>query len=166
MKKKVMRLKDRVNNKFYYMAQDTFLGYLRTAMNIIGSLLIGHVVFGHAVDNTVLESVIGGALSVSSTIWGVAVKTATLDMVSSSLSKVITFAGGLAVEKGIITGATLVAVMGATPLIAAEIMKRVQRQQNQNVATGKTGVSDLAGVKTIVKAGQDIVPVVTTPTKS
>jgi hypothetical protein len=147
------------------MTRETFLGYLRTAMNIVGSLIVGSVIAGHAVTAPVLEGVIGGALSVAATIWGIADKTAGLEQITSALSKVITFAGGLLVSSGLLKDNTLTAIGGLIPLLADEINKRIHGQNIQNLVTGKTPVQDSQAAIIAQKKGAVINPDVTTPPK-
>jgi hypothetical protein len=145
------------------MTRDTFLGYLRTVMNIIGSLIVGSVIAGHAITNEVLEVVIGGGLSVAATIWGIVDKTAGLEQITSAISKVITFAGGLLVSSGFLKDNTLQAVTGLVPLLADEINKRIHSKKDENIATGKLGVEDLKAATIVEKKGEEVAPVVTTP---
>lgn len=145
------------------MSKDTFLGYLRSAMAIVGSLVLGKVIYGTPVTTDVIDSLIGGGLFVASTIWGIYDKTATLEMVTSALFKVISLAGGIAVAKGLITGVTLTAILGLIPLLGAEIIKKVDGQKEKNIASGKLGVKDLKAAQEIKKAGESITPVINTP---
>jgi hypothetical protein len=71
------------------MTKDTIFSLLRSALTIVGSILLGKNIFGTAVDNSVIEAVIGGALFVGSVVWGIADKTATIEMLQSALLKVV-----------------------------------------------------------------------------
>jgi len=143
------------------MTRDTFLGYLRSAMAIIGSLLIGKDIFGTPVTTEILDGVIGGGLFVASVIWGIADKTATEEQVSSAIFKVFTLVGGILLAKGIISSITLTAILGLVPLLAAEIVKRVIHGKDEKVATGQLGLLDTKGAQTAMKKGENINPVKT-----
>lgn len=147
------------------MNKDTFFGYLRTAMTIVGSLLVGKAIFGHNVDTEVINSVIGGALFVGSAVWGIVDKTATLEMITSALSKTITFIGGLFVTSGWLKDSTLTAIMGLVPLLAAEIGKRVNNAKEQKIVTGTMGVKDLKAATNVENKGGSAAPVINTPGK-
>jgi hypothetical protein len=147
------------------MTKDTALGWVRTIMVIVGSFFIGKVISGHDVTGPVLDGFIGSALFVVSVVWGVFDKTANEEMINSALYKVITFAGGLAVSAGWIKANNLEALLGLVPLLAAEIIKRVNSQKDARVAAGTLGVSDLSGAAKVVNKGEAIKPVINTPAK-
>lgn len=156
-------MKEISNQQLINMTKETFLGYLRSAMAIVGSLVIGRVIFGTPITTDVIDGLIGGGLFVASTIWGIRDKTATLEMVTSALFKVISLAGGIAVAKGLITGATLTAVLGLVPLLAGEIIKKVDSQKEKDIASGKLGIKDLKAAQEIKDSGKLISPVINTP---
>jgi hypothetical protein len=145
------------------MTRDNFLGWLRTAMTIAGSLLIGNVILGYSITNEIVDGIIGGGLFVASVILGVRDKTASEEMINSALFKVISFAGGIAVTAGYLKASVLIAILGAVPLIGAEIVKRIANKKDQRIVKGTLGVADLKAAVNVEKKGEDVRPVINTP---
>ncbi len=118
------------------MTQDNLLSALRALLIIAGSYVVGHNVFGHAISSSTWQIVVGAAVTVASTIWGIATKTSSIEGVESAVRSVITSVGGLFVSAGVLTGDSLNALLGLVTAIAPIVQSMLSKTKNQQIASG------------------------------
>lgn len=118
-------------------------GIIRTLLSAFGAFLVGKNLFGHAVDQSYLQEVIGLVMGVISVIWSIVDKSATVEMVQGGLRQAITFIGGLLVGAGTITGQTLDSVLGIITAIGPFIQGYLARVKNNQLDSGKITITHL-----------------------
>lgn len=123
------------------MTQENLLSTLRATLIIVGSYVVGHNVFGHAVDSSTWQIVAGSVVTVASTIWGIVAKTTTIEGVESAVRSVITSVGGLFVSAGILSGDNLNAILGLVTAIAPAIQSALSKSKTQQIASGSLTTS-------------------------
>lgn len=119
------------------MTQDNLLSSLRAVLIIIGSYVVGHNIFGHAVDSSTWQIVAGAVVTVASTIWGIASKTTTIEGVESAVRSIITSVGGLFVSAGILSGDNLNAILGLVTALAPAVQSALSKTKTAQVASGQ-----------------------------
>ena len=117
------------------MTQDNLLSSLRAVLILVGSYLVGHNVFGHAVDSSTWQIIAGAVVTVASTWWGIAAKTTTIEGVESAVRSIITSVGGLFVSAGVLSGDNLNAILGLVQ-VAPLLQSMLSKSKNQQIATG------------------------------
>lgn len=118
------------------MTQDNLLSALRALLIIAGSYVVGHNVFGHAISSSTWQIVVGAAVTVASTIWGIATKTSSIEGVESAVRSIITSVGGLFVSAGVLSGDNLNAILGLVTALAPLLQSMLSKSKNQQIATG------------------------------
>lgn len=118
-------------------------GIVRTLLSAFGAFLVGKNLFGHAVDQSYLQEIIGVIMGVISVVWSVVDKTATVEMVQGGIRQLITFIGGLLVGAGKVTGETLQAILGIVTAIGPFIQGYLERTKNNQLDTGKITIEHL-----------------------
>lgn len=118
------------------MTQDNLLSSLRAVLILVGSYLVGHNVFGHAVDSSTWQIIAGAVVTVASTWWGIAAKTTTIEGVESAIRSIITSVGGLFVSAGVLSGDNLNAILGLVTALAPLLQSMLSKSKNQQIATG------------------------------
>lgn len=118
------------------MTQDNLLSSLRAVLILVGSYLVGHNVFGHAVDSSTWQIIAGAVVTVASTWWGIAAKTTTIEGVESAVRSIITSVGGLFVSAGVLSGDNLNAILGLVTALAPLLQSMLSKSKNQQIATG------------------------------
>lgn len=116
---------------------------LRTFLTAIGSFLIGKSVFGHNIDNELWQTLSGILLSVVSTLWGIFDKTATIEMVQSTVRSIIVFAGGFLVAAGKMTNNNIEAILALIPVVLPYLQSHFARVKSNQLETGKINVQQL-----------------------
>jgi uncharacterized membrane protein len=118
------------------MALQNFLSALRALLILVGSYIVGKNLFGHAVDSSTWQIIVGAAVTVASTIWGIVTKTANVEGVESAVRSVITSIGGLLASAGVISGDNLNAILGLVTALAPFLQSVLSKSKNQQIASG------------------------------
>jgi len=118
------------------MTQDNLLSALRAVLILLGSYVVGHNAFGHAVNANTWEIIGGAVVTIASTWWGIASKTTTIEGVESAIRSVISSLGGLFVSAGVLSGDNLNAILGLVTALAPAIQSMLSKSKNQQIATG------------------------------
>jgi hypothetical protein len=125
--------------------QENLLSTLRALFILIGSWVVGHNVFGTTVDSHTWEIIAGALVTVASTIWGIASKTATIEGVESALRSIITSVGGLFAAAGMITGNNLNAILGFVAAALPALQSYLSKTKVQQIAQGTLKTSPVTG---------------------
>lgn len=123
------------------VALQNLLSLLRAVGSLLGAYLVGHAIFGHTVSQDTLGVIGGAALTLASTIWGIATKSSTIEGIESSLRSIGAAVGGLFVAAGKISADQLLTILGAIVPIVAFIQSVVSKSKNRAVASGAATVS-------------------------
>jgi hypothetical protein len=127
------------------MLQENLLSTLRALLILIGSYVVGHNLFGHPVDAQTWQIVAGAIVTVSTTIWGVMAKTATIEGVESAVRSVVTSLGGLLASAGIISGNNLNAILGFVTALLPALQSFLSKTKVQQIAAGALDTSPVTG---------------------
>jgi hypothetical protein len=120
-----------------------FLSALRALLILVGSYLVGHNLFGAAVNSQTWEVISGAIITVATMIWGVATKTSTIEGIESAARSVITSVGGLLTSSGVLTGDNLNAILGLVTAILPAIQSSISASKNSQVASGAVTISPI-----------------------
>lgn len=116
---------------------------LRTLLTAVGSFLVGKVVFGHNVDDAILQTCSGIIMAVFSTVWGVLDKTASIEMIQSTVRQVITFIGGFMIAAGKLTNNNMEAILALIPVVLPLLQSHLSRVKSNQIDSGKINVQQL-----------------------
>lgn len=118
-------------------SKENILSLLRTLLTFAGTFLIGHSLLNQPITSDVWDMIIGVSSAAFGTIWGIADKTATWDMIESGIRSVLIGAGGFLVTAGLLKDETLQAVIGLITPVLAFIQSSMSKAKVVNLATGK-----------------------------
>lgn len=118
------------------MTQENLLSSFRAILIIVGSYVVGHNVFGHAVDSSTWQIIAGSIVTVASTIWGIVAKTTSIEGVESAVRSIITSVGGLLVSAGTLSGDNLNAILGLITALAPAVQSALSKSKNQQISAG------------------------------
>lgn len=116
---------------------------VRTILTAVGSFLIGTTIFHHVVLAPFWSDFTGIVLTVFSTIWGIADKTAGVEQIQSALRQVVVFIGGIFVARGYITGDNLTAILALIPVLLPIAQSHAERSKSNQLAAGKITTQQL-----------------------
>lgn len=136
------------------MSKESVYSLVRSVLTFLGSYVIGNAIFGIAVTSTVWDVVIGSSVTIISTVWGIADKTATIDSVSSAIRSVFIAIGGIFVAAGKISQSTINQILGVMTAALPVIQSWISRSVVKQIATGSLTPSPTTGkvVKSIPPA--------------
>ena len=118
------------------MTKDTSLSILRAILTLAGTYLVGHNLFGLAVDSASWQIWLGAAVALGSTIWGIVDKTAGIEQIQSAVRSIIISVGGLFVAAGKLNGNTLDGILGLITAILPVIQSYTSKVTVQQMAAG------------------------------
>lgn len=122
---------------------DNFLSIVRAFLTALCAFVIGHNVFGTAIDNKVWESVISGVVILATLVWSIKDKTANIEMWQSGIRTAITFIGGLLLAKHLINAEQLAAVITGALTVLPVIYGILSKKKSTMLANGTLQVSQL-----------------------
>lgn len=123
------------------MTKETFLSVLRAAITMLGSYIVGHNLFGHAIDASLWQVIGGSLVTVGSILWGIADKSATIEGVQSAVRSVIITIGGLFTAAGMLNGDTLNAILGLVTAVTPVLQSYLSKAKVKAIATGDLKVN-------------------------
>lgn len=140
--------------------QQTVLSIVRFILTAVGAYVAGKYFLGTPIDDNLWLGIAGSVVSVISIVWGIGDKTATLEMLQSSIRSVIVFFGSLLVGTGVIKDEVLQSLLGIVSVLLPMIYSEISKKKSKDIAEGKLGLADLSGVTV---GETSIQPVVNTP---
>lgn len=141
------------------------LTVIRMVLSAFGAYLLGKNLFGHAIDESLWQEIVGGAMIVISLVMTVLNKTSTYEAVEGFIRQTVTALGGLLVGLGIVKDQAYTTVSSIVIALLPYILSLLGKKKSQEIATGNLGVADLTGVKEIATKGEKLKPVINTPEK-
>ncbi|MBC7535110.1 MAG: hypothetical protein H7258_05395 [Ferruginibacter sp.] len=126
------------------MKQEQFEGAFRAVLTLVGTYLFGHNIFGNMIDASLWQEISGAGMVLVSFIWSISSKCLTLEILQSTLLKVVMVAGGLLVTSGRIAGATLNAFVMLLTAIIPMLYSYLSKKKSAGIATLKIDPSELA----------------------
>lgn len=118
-------------------------GIVRTLLSAFGAFLVGRNFFGHQIDESYWQEIVGLILGIISVIWSIYDKTATVESIQGAIRQTITFVGGLLFSAGLVTNQTINAVLGVVAALAPFIQGYLTRVKNNQLETGTIKVEQL-----------------------
>lgn len=120
------------------MSQANVVSLLKTILVFLGTFLIGHSVANQPITSDLWDMIIGVVVSLTTTIWAVATKTSSYDMIESTIRSVLTGVGGFLVSANIIPSTTLAAIIGLVAPILAFIQSVTSKAKVISIANKET----------------------------
>jgi len=127
------------------MQQANFLSLFRSVLTLIGSFIIGHAIFGTAITSTAWDIIGGSVITLVSTIWGIADKSASIEQVESSIRSVIISVSGVFIAAGTQAANNINTIVAAIPAIGAILQSYLGKQKVQSIANGTLTASSSTG---------------------
>lgn len=118
-------------------------GIVRTLLASIGAFFLGKSLFGHNVDNVLLNEIIGIVMGVVSVVWSVLDKTASVEMVQGALRQTITFVGGFLIGAGYVTNQGVQSILGLATALGPFIQGYLARVKNTQLHNGTINTQQL-----------------------
>lgn len=129
------------------MKKEVILSIVRSIFTVIGAYMAGKYFLGTPIDDNLWLGIAGSVVTAISVIWGILDKTANLEMVQSGIRSVIIFFGTLLVGSGVIKDEVLQSLLAIVSVLLPTIYSQISKVKSNDIALGKTQVSELSGVK-------------------
>lgn len=118
-------------------------GIVRTLLSAFGAFLVGRNFFGHQIDESYWQEIIGILMGIIAVVWSIMDKTATVEAIQGGLRQFLTFVGGILFSLGLVTNQTINAVLGMVTALAPFIQGYLTRVKNNQLDAGKISVPQL-----------------------
>lgn len=125
------------------MNKETFMSLIRTLLTSIGVFIIGKNLLGNPIDHSVVEMLIGIAMSLTSVIWSLLDKTIAIEMLQSFIRQVIVGIGGLLLAKGYTTPEKIEAILGVATAVLPLLYSVLSRKKTEAIKSGEVPLSVL-----------------------
>jgi hypothetical protein len=126
------------------ITQDQLFAALRAVLVLIGTYLFGHNIFGSVIDSNIWLEITGVIMVVASFAWSWFSKSLTIEIVQSTILKVIMVTGGLLVTSGKISGDTLTNIVAAVTALLPIIYSFLSKKKSAGIITGNVSTEKLA----------------------
>lgn len=120
------------------MNQANVISLIRTLLVFAGTFFIGHSVLNQPITSDVWDMIIGVSTTLVGGVWAIATKTATPDMIESSVRVVFTGIGGFLVAAGILSNEKLQAILGLIAPLIAFIQSMASKSKVVSLTVGKS----------------------------
>lgn len=125
------------------MSKETILSLLRTLLSLGAAFLVGKNLFGTPIDNETWQVVVGIIVGLGSAAWGIFDKTATTEMLQSSIRSVLIFIGGLLIARGKWSAENLNMWLGVITALGPFINSWLNRRKAQRLTEGTLTPTEL-----------------------
>lgn len=125
--------------------KDTILSIIRIALTAVGAYLIGQDIWGQAINDGLWNEIIGAALALVGTVWGIVDKSATIEQIQSGVRSVVVVIGGLLVASGKMKAELLTAILGIIAIVIPAIQSATSKAKVSQIQSGKLSTSQLKG---------------------
>lgn len=134
------------------MSLDTLLSIIRTAMTLAGSYVLGHNLLGHTIDASLWQEIMGAAMAVGGTIWGICDKPATIEGLQSAIRSIVLAVGGVLMALGVVNQQNLDTVLALLLAVIPMIQSHTSKVKVKQLDSGKLTTD--AGGKVLPAAPQ------------
>lgn len=135
------------------MQTDTFKSIIRAVIQLIGSYVIGHALFGaaHVITADIWETVTSAVAIIATTIWGIYDKSASVDQAASAIRSAVTSLLGVATSWGVVSGQNAIAFATLAGALLPVILSYLDKVKTKKIANGKlTALQSGKVVKVII----------------
>ena len=140
--------------------KSTIYAIIRMVLSGLGAYLLGKNLFGHTIDESLWQMIVGSVMILISFVATVFDKTAGVEIWEGLIRQLVTSIGGLLTGLGVVKEETFATISTAILSLLPLILSLLGKKKSQAIAMGDLGIKDLAGVKEL---NQTPTPVVNTP---
>lgn len=133
------------------MTKETFIIIFKAVLTVGGSYLLGINLWGQIVDNSILQIIIGIALSGASIAWSIFDKSYTIESIQAFIRQTVLFVGGLLIAAGKITPERLDVYLGAILAIIPVLQSYLSKKKAQDLKEGELQVNRLKSIPNLPK---------------
>lgn len=123
--------------------KESLASVFRIALTAIGAYLVGKNLLGQPIDSVLWQEIVGVALALFSTIWGIADKSATIEQIQSAVRSVLIVVGGLLVASGKIKEELLTAIIGIVTILIPAIQSETAKRKVAQIDSGRLPIAKL-----------------------
>lgn len=128
------------------MKKEQIFGIIRSLLTFVGSYLFGKNIFGNPIDESLWQEIVGAIMVVIAFAWTIGEKKLTLEILQSSILKVITVAGALLVSSGKLSSDNLNGIVAAITAILPVIYSLLSKKKSEQIESGEIKVDQLSGI--------------------
>ena len=137
------------------ISKENLFSTIRAVLIFAGTFVIGHNVFGHAIDSSSWQIIVASAVAAGMFIWGMVTKDTPVEGLESFLRSTLQGIGGLMVSAGIISGDTLNAILGLITTLGPLLQSFAAKAKTAQVVAGTIAPVVVQGVPTGKMATQE-----------
>lgn len=119
------------------MNKETAKSIGRALLTLIGTVLIGKNVLGHAIDENLLQELGGVAFAFGGIIWGIFDHSATIEKIQSVLHSGLVVIAGVGISWGLISAQTAMAIIGLATAAIPVILSYTSKVKIKQADAGK-----------------------------
>lgn len=127
------------------MTKETIKSIGRALLTLVGTVLLGKNVFGHVLDENVLQEIFGALGILGGVLWGILDHSATIEKVQSGLHSSLIILAGVAVSWGVISQQTALAIIGLVTALIPVILSYTSKVKIQQIDAGKLTTDSTTG---------------------
>lgn len=125
------------------MNKNTLFPIIRTILSAAGAYIVGVNLFGHAIDQSLWQIIVGGIMALASIIWSIRDKSLTIEGAEGFLRQAITVGGGLLVSWGKVKSELVAALLALIPVLAPYLQSVLSRNKSAALQTNAVNSFDL-----------------------
>jgi hypothetical protein len=129
------------------MTKDQVILLTKTLLTAIGSFFLGKSLFGGAITDNLLQTIVSGVVVVGSVVWSFFDGSIAVEGIQGALKQIVAAIGGVLASLGKST-ASFDAISGALLPIIVLVYGLLSQKKSANIASGAVAIADLKGVST------------------
>ncbi len=130
------------------LSKENIFSTIRAVLIFAGTFVIGHNLFGNAIDSSTWQIIAASVVSAGMFVWGMVTKDTPVEGMESFLRSFLQGIGGLLVSAGRITGDMLNAILGIVTALAPLLQSFAAKAKTAQVVAGTIAPVVVAGVAT------------------
>jgi hypothetical protein len=118
------------------VSKENLFSTVRAILIFAGTFVVGHNLFGHPIDSSTWQIIVGSVISLGMALWGIVTKDTPVEGLESFFRSFIQGIGGILVADGILNNATLDAILGLLTAIAPLLQSFAAKAKVVQIAAG------------------------------
>lgn len=126
------------------MSSEILIGIIRQVLSVLGAWLLGRNLFGATVDPALWQKITGEVLIIASFVWTVKAKQLTVEIVQSSILKIVMTVGTILVASGKVTGEYIDKIVLTVTVLAPILYSILSKKKSADIAAGEIPLGKLS----------------------
>lgn len=116
---------------------------IRALLTAFGAYLLGRNLFGTDITESFWQELSGVVMSIVGVVWSIKARELGIEQLQATIRQFITFAGGLLIAYGTITGKDLVLISSIVPTVLPLVYSYISSFKSKLIAKGEINTTQL-----------------------